>query len=150
MEKNLDAIVQGFDPEATIVIMPTNVGAHGIDGIRFLYQHYSLTSFPKDMERRPVTLTSGIGNTLVDESVLKFTHNVECHEFLPGVHPTGKIIEVPVIYIVTFADAKPGTVLGGVRIQNLRIYFDQSLVLTQVLPSGQTDIPWIGRTPLLY
>ena len=45
-------------------------------------------------------------NTLVDEFVLCFTHDIEIDFMLPGIAPTGKYVEIPHVAIVQFRGDK--------------------------------------------
>jgi hypothetical protein len=53
----------------------------------------------------PVSRTVG-EETLVDEMVARFTHSCRMDYFLPGVAPTYRKIEVPLVVIAHFRDGK--------------------------------------------
>jgi carboxymethylenebutenolidase len=72
---------------------------------------------------------------LVDELIQKFTHTIEMDYILPGIPPTGRKVEIPVVVVVEFKDGK---------IASEHIYWDQASVLVQV---GQLDpdvLPVVG------
>ncbi len=79
-------------------------------------------------------LTGGVGREqlkeftigeerLVDEMIFRFTHTMEMDWMLPGVAPTGKRVECPLVVIVHFRDGK---------LANEHIYWDQASVLVQL------------------
>src|SRR5688572_6999252 len=57
---------------------------------------------------------------VVDELIYAFTHSLEMDWLLPGVPPTGKRVEVPMVVVVQFAEGK---------IASEHIYWDQASVL---------------------
>ena len=52
-----------------------------------------------------------------------FTHDIEIDWMLPGVKPTGKRVEIPLVAIVKFR---------GDKLYNEHIYWDQASVLVQI------------------
>jgi carboxymethylenebutenolidase len=62
-------------------------------------------------------------NRLVDEMVISFTHTIEMPWILPGVAPTGRHVEVPLVAVVGFRDGK---------LAHENIYWDQASVLKQI------------------
>ena len=60
---------------------------------------------PPDTEMVPISRTIG-RDQLVDEMIFKFTHTIRMDWMLPGVAPTGKRVEVPLVAIVQFRDGK--------------------------------------------
>jgi carboxymethylenebutenolidase len=67
--------------------------------------------------------------------VFSFTHDREIDFLLPGVAPTGKYVEVPLVAIVTFE---------GDKIANEHIYWDQASVLVQIGLLDQSKLPVCG------
>ncbi len=57
------------------------------------------------------------------EVIFKFTHTTEMDWMLPGIAPTGKRVEYPLVVIVHFRDGK---------LANEHIYWDQATVLVQI------------------
>ena len=60
---------------------------------------------------------------LVDEMIFSFTHTQEMPWMLPGVAPTHRRVEIPLVAIVGFRDGK---------LAHERIYWDQASVLKQI------------------
>lgn len=73
-------------------------------------------------EITPVSRTIG-RSQLVDEMIFRFTHTIEMDWMLPGIAPTGRRVEVPLVAIVGFRDGK---------VAHERIYWDQASVLVQL------------------
>ena len=96
-------------------------GVGQIDLKRF-YKHHFIPKTPKDTMLIPVSRTVGEG-ILVDEMVFCFTHDIEIDWMLPGIQPTGKRVEIPLVAIVKFR---------GDKLHNEHIYWDQASVLVQI------------------
>jgi carboxymethylenebutenolidase len=70
----------------------------------------------------PISRTIG-NDQLVDEMVFKFTHTIRMDWMLPGLAPTGRRVEVPLVAIVKFREGK---------LAHEHIYWDQASVLVQL------------------
>jgi carboxymethylenebutenolidase len=77
---------------------------------------------PPDTKAIPISRTVG-ADRIVDEIVFSCTHDREIDWLLPGVPPTGKFIEFPMVTVVT---------LRGNKLYNEHIYWDQASVLVQI------------------
>ena len=82
----------------------------------------------------PVSRTIG-EDQLVDEMVFKFTHSIRMDWMLPGIAPTGKRVEVPLVAIVRFTDGK---------LAHEHIYWDQASVLVQIGLLDASRLPAAG------
>src|SRR5437879_13573211 len=89
---------------------------------------------PPDMEMPPVSRTIGT-DQLVDEMVIKFTHSIEMDSMLPGIPPTGRRVEVPLVVIVRFRDGK---------LAHEHIYWAQASVLVQLALLDSEKLPVSG------
>ena len=67
--------------------------------------------------------------------IFRFTHDVEMAWMLPGVPPTGRRVEVPLVAVVQ---------LGEGRIVCERIYWDQASVLVQIGLLEASRLPVAG------
>nr|WP_199308041.1 ester cyclase [Leptolyngbya sp. FACHB-8] len=114
--------------------IPVMIGGVGKPALREFYSKYLIPQMPPDMELTPISRTIGT-DQLVDEMVAKFTHTVWMEWILPGVAPTGKRVEVPVVAIVQFRDGK---------IAHEHIYWDQASVLVQVGLLDPGTLPVVG------
>ncbi|BAU15369.1 hypothetical protein LEP3755_59270 [Leptolyngbya sp. NIES-3755] len=120
--------------DAYVNHIPVMIGGVGKPALREFYSKYLIPQMPPDMELTPISRTIGT-NQLVDEMVAKFTHTVWMEWILPGVAPTGKRVEVPVVAIIRFRDGK---------IAHEHIYWDQASVLVQVGLLDPGTLPVVG------
>ena len=120
--KSIEATMETMTENPHVNHVPVMTGGVGSDGVRDFYSTHFLPAHPPDTETVPVARTVG-EDRIVDELIHKFTHTIEMPWLLPGVPPTGKRVEVPVIVVVQFEDGK---------ISGERIYWDQASVLAQV------------------
>jgi carboxymethylenebutenolidase len=72
---------------------------------------------------------------LVDEMIFSFTHTQEMPWMLPGIPPTHRRVEVPLVAIVGFRDGK---------LAHEHIYWDQASVLVQLGLLSSTGLPVAG------
>ena len=99
------------------------IGGVGREGVRYFYTNHLVGKFfPPDVIMTNVSRTIG-HNQIVDELVISFTHTVEIDWMLPGIQPTGKRVEIPLVAIVKFR---------GDKLHNEHIYWDQASVLVQI------------------
>ena len=119
------------DTEATLATMvedayvnhvPVLTGGHGKAALRAFYSQDFIPAMPPDTTLTPVSRTVG-EEQLVDEMIFSFTHTQEMPWMLPGVAPTGKRVEIPLVAIVRFRDGK---------LAHEHIYWDQASVLKQL------------------
>jgi carboxymethylenebutenolidase len=87
--------------DAYVNHIPVLTGGVGKDQLREFYSKRFIPQMPPDTEMIPVSRTIG-SNQLVDEMVFKFTHTIRMDWMLPGVAPTGRRVEVPLVAIVHF------------------------------------------------
>ncbi len=112
--------------------VPTMTGGVGAEELRRFYANHFITVQPNDMELTPVSRTVG-RETIVEEMVVRFTHDRRMDYFLPGVAPTHKRIEVAAVIVAHFRDGK---------LAHEHIYWDQASVLVQagLLEPGELPI----------
>ena len=108
--------------EPYVNVVPLMIGARGRDEVRAFYANHFLAQIPPDMEMVPVSRTIGQGR-VVDELIMRFTHTIRMDWLLPGIPPTGKPVEVPMVAIVQFEADK---------VAHEHIYWDQASLLVQV------------------
>jgi len=109
-------------------------GGVGHDYLKRFHKYHFIVVSPSDHEMLPVSRTVG-ADQIVDEMLVKFTHNNEIDWLLPGVKPTGKRVEIAIVAIVKFIDGK---------IAHEHIYWDQASVLVQVGLLDPTGLPVAG------
>jgi carboxymethylenebutenolidase len=117
-EATLDTMVD----DAYVNHIPVLTGGHGKAALRAFYSRDFIPKMPPDTTLTPISRTVG-ENQLVDEMIFAFTHTMEMPWMLPGVAPTGKRVEVPLVAIVRFRDGK---------LAHEHIYWDQASVLKQI------------------
>jgi len=120
--------------DAYVNHIPVLTGGVGRDELREFYARRFIPQMPPDTEMTPISRTIG-DNQLVDEMVFKFTHSIRMDWMLPGVAPTGKRVEVPLVAIVRFREGK---------LAHEHIYWDQASVLVQLGLLGAGLLPVVG------
>ena len=120
--------------DAYVNHIPVLTGGGGRDELREFYSKRFIPQMPPDTEMVPVSRTIG-KDQLVDEMIFKFTHTIRMDWMLPGVAPTGKRVEVPLVAIVHFRDGK---------LAHEHIYWDQASVLVQLGLLDAHNLPVAG------
>src|SRR5213595_2956882 len=120
--------------DAYVNHIPVLTGGVGRDELREFYSKRFIPQMPPDTEMTPVSRTIG-ENQVVDEMVFKFTHTIQMDWMLPGVAPTGKRVEVPLVAIVRFKEGK---------LAHEHIYWDQASVLVQIGLLDAANLPVVG------
>jgi carboxymethylenebutenolidase len=90
--------------------------------LKRFYKYHFVEANPPDTRLIPVSRTVG-ADRLVDEMVFCFTHTCEIPWMLPGIVPTGRYVEIPLVAIVNFR---------GDKLYHEHIYWDQASVLVQI------------------
>ncbi len=114
--------------------VPNMTGGYGYSELLRFYKHHFIPSVPKDTKIVPVSRTVG-DDTLVDEFIFCFTHDVEMDFMLPGIPPTGKYLEVPHVAVVHFR---------GDKIAHEHIYWEQATALVQLGLLDPKGLPVAG------
>src|SRR5262245_28605196 len=120
--KDADQAVATMTVDAYVNLIPLMVGARGRDGVRDFYARHFLPQLPPDIAIVPVSRTIGQGQ-VVDEMIIRFTHSLCMDWLLPGVPPTGKRVEVPLVVIIR---------IEGEKIVHEHLYWDQASLLVQI------------------
>lgn len=114
--------------------IPTMTGGVGAKELSRFYQHHFVHGNPKDMALTPLSRTVG-ASQIVDEFIMSFTHDTEIDWMLPGVAPTGRYVEIPMLGVVKFR---------GPKLYHEHIYWDQASVLVQIGLLDPTGLPVAG------
>jgi carboxymethylenebutenolidase len=120
--------------DAYVNHIPVLTGGVGKEALREFYSKRFIPQMPPDTEVTPVSRTIGT-HQLVDEMIFKFTHTVRMDWMLPGVAPTGRRVEVPLVAIVRFR---------GDKLVHEHIYWDQASVLVQLGLINSNNLPVAG------
>lgn len=115
--------------------IPTMTGGVGYKELSRFYQHHFVNNNPPDTRLVPLSRTVG-ATQIVDELLFCFTHTTEIDWLLPGVKPTGKYVEIPLVAIVKFR---------GDKLYHEHIYWDQASVMVQVGLLDPKGLPTAGR-----
>jgi len=132
--RNTEDTLATMVEDAYVNHVPVLTGGVGRDELREFYSKRFIPQMPPDTEMTPVSRTIG-EDQLVDEMVVKFTHTIRMDWMLPGVAPTGKRVEVPLVAIVRFRDDK---------LAHEHIYWDQASVLVQIGLIDPAKLPVVG------
>ena len=114
--------------------IPTMTGGVGAKDLSRFYARHFIPTTPADTKLIPISRTIG-ADRVVDEMLFCFTHDIEIDWMLPGVAPTGKYVEIPLVAIVNFR--------GG-KLYHEHIYWDQASVLVQIGLLDPTGLPVAG------
>ena len=134
--RDVDATMKTMVAQPYVNHIPTLTGGVGHDQLKRFYKHHFIPTTPKDTRLIPISRTIG-ADRLVDEMLFCFTHDIEIDWMLPGVAPTGKYVEIPLVAIVNFR---------GDKLYHEHIYWDQASVLVQIglLDPKQSGLPIAG------
>lgn len=114
--------------------IPTMTGEVGYEQFRCFYAHHFIPVNPPDFHLTPISRAVG-ADTIVDEFIVQFTHTTEMDWTLPGIPPTGRVVEVPTVAIVQFE---------GDKVAHEHIYWDQASVLVQIGLLDPDGLPVAG------
>jgi carboxymethylenebutenolidase len=126
----LDTMVEN----AYVNHVPVMTGGYGKAELARFYSTDFIPCMPPDTKLSPVSRTVGT-DQLVDEIIFSFTHTQEMPWMLPGVAPTGKFVEVPLVVVVHFRNGK---------LAHEHIYWDQASVLKQIGLITDLSLPIVG------
>jgi carboxymethylenebutenolidase len=132
--RNTEETLKTMVEDAYVNHIPVMTGGVGREELREFYSKRFIPQMPPDMEMTPISRTIG-DDRLVDEMVVKFTHTIAMDWMLPGIAPTGKRVEVPLVVIVHFRDGK---------LAHEHIYWDQASVLVQLGRLDPSTLPIAG------
>lgn len=131
--RDLEAAMRTMTLEPRVWNVATAIGAVGQQAVRTFYSEQLVGKMPADTTLELVSRTES-GNQVVDEFVLRFTHDVEIRFMLPGVPPTGRVVELPHVAVVRFE---------GEKIVSEHIYWDQASLLAQVGLLDPASVPGV-------
>lgn len=115
--------------------VPTLTGGVGQRHLHRFYKYHFIPKTPKDTRLIPISRTIGV-DRLIDEFIFCFTHDEEIDWMLPGLAPSGRYVEVPMVAVVNFR---------GDKLCHEHIYWDQASVLVQIGALDAAGLPVAGR-----
>ncbi len=128
------ATVATMTADNSVNHIPVMTGGRGHDEMIAFYGTHFIPRMPADTSLRLLARTVG-RDRLVDEFVFAFTHDIEMDWMLPGVAPTHRKVEIPMVAVVQFS---------GDKISCERIYWDQASVLVQLGLLDPAGLPVAG------
>jgi carboxymethylenebutenolidase len=120
--KDADATMVTMASQPTVIHVPVLTGGRGTEELHDFYRDWFIPSWPGDVEVESVSRTVGT-QRVVDELIIRFTHTQEMPFWLPGIAPTGRRVEIPLVVGMGF---------DGNRVASVHIYWDQASLLTQI------------------
>ncbi len=132
--RNTDETLETMVEDAYVNHIPTLTGGYGKSQLGPFYSQHFIPKMPADTRMVSVSRTVG-ADQLVDELVFSFTHDIQMDWMLPGVAPTGKRVQIPLVAIVEFRDRK---------LAHEHIYWDQASVLVQIGLLDGSNLPVLG------
>lgn len=132
--RNVDATMATMVAEPYVNHIPTLTGGVGHDELKRFYTHHFVHANPPDTTITPISRTVG-ASQIVDELLFRFTHTTEIDWMLPGVAPTHRRVEIPLVAIVKFR---------GDKLYHEHIYWDQASVLVQIGLLDAAGLPVAG------
>ncbi len=131
---DVDATMTTMVAEPYVNNIPTMTGGVGHEGVKRFYKDHFIGANPPDTMVTTVSRTVG-ADCIVDEVIFSFTHTKPVDWMLPGIAPTGRKVEVPLVAVVKFRDGK---------IAHEHIYWDQASVLVQIGMLDAQKLPVAG------
>lgn len=132
--RDTEATLATMVPDAYVNHVPVMTGGVGHEALRDFYSRRFIPQMPPDTEIVPISRTIGT-DRLVDEMIFRFTHTVPMDWMLPGVAPTGRRVEIPLVVVIHFRDGK---------LAHEHIYWDQASVLVQLGLLDPSGLPVAG------
>jgi carboxymethylenebutenolidase len=134
VDLDVDAAMATMTADPYLTHIPALTGGYGHDELTTFYRDHFVGKWPADTTTEEVSRTVG-DHRVIDEMILRFTHDIEMDGILPGVAPTGRSVEMALAVVVDFE--------GG-KISAERISWDQASVLVQLGLLDPTGLPVTG------
>jgi carboxymethylenebutenolidase len=132
--KDAAATVATMTPDNYVNHVPVMTGGCGTAEMIEFYGKHFIPRMPEDTTLRLLSRTVG-NDRVIDEFVFSFTHDVVMDWMLPGIPPTQRKVEIPMVAVVQFK---------GDKIACERIYWDQASVLVQIGLLSRASLPVTG------
>lgn len=132
--RDADATMQTMVDHPTVIHVPVLTGGRNTDQLHTFYRDSFIPAWPDDTEVEQVSRTVGT-ERVVDELIMRFTHTVEMPFWLPGIAPTGRKVELPLVVVMAFEYDK---------VLSEHIYWDQASLLSQIGALGSINLPITG------
>jgi carboxymethylenebutenolidase len=137
--RDVSSTIDTMVEDAYVNHVPVMTGGYGHEALRRFYAEDFIPRMPADTAIKLISRTLGHdpeGNDqLVDEFIFCFTHSEEMPWMLPGIPPSHRHVEVPLVVVVGFREGK---------LAHERIYWDQASVLKQIGLLNDSSLPVFG------
>lgn len=133
-DHDVEATMKTMVKEPYVHHVPTLTGGVGYDRVYDFYKNHFVGRMPEDTTISRVSRTVS-KDQVVDELIMRFTHNIEIDFLLPGLPPTGKHVQIPTVVVMKF---------DGAKIEHEHIYWDQASVLAQIGLIDTKNLPITG------
>ncbi len=120
--RDVDATMATMVAEPYVNHVATMTGGVGHDMLKRFYKYHFVMQNAEPRSSTPISYTQG-GNRVVIEQVVRFRHDFVIDRMYPGIEPTGKTVELPLILVVKFR---------GPKVAHEHIYRDQASALAQI------------------
>jgi carboxymethylenebutenolidase len=132
--RDVSSTIATMVEDAYVNHVPVMTGGYGHEALRRFYKEDFISPMPADTSIQLVSRTLG-QDQLVDEIIFSFTHTEEMPWMLPGVPPTHRHVDIPLVVVVGFREGK---------LAHERIYWDQASVLKQIGLLEDPSLPVFG------
>ncbi|KAF3941513.1 hypothetical protein ABW19_dt0201565 [Dactylella cylindrospora] len=134
VEKDVDKTMDTMVKEPYVNHIPTLTGGIGYTDLHRFYKDFFIPNNPPSLRLRLISRTVGT-DRIVDEMICAFRHTQEIPWMLPGVPPTNREVEVPLVSIVC---------VRGKKLYHEHIHWDQASVLKQIGVVDFGNLPVAG------
>ena len=132
--RDVESTLATMVEDAYVNHIPVMTGGSGKAALREFYGTQFIPAMPPDTTLTPISRTVG-EDQVVDEMIFSFTHTREMPWMLPGIAPTNRRVEIPLVAIVRFREGK---------LAHEHIYWDQASVLKQIGLLVDPGLPVFG------
>jgi carboxymethylenebutenolidase len=132
--RDVSSTIATMVEDAYVNHIPVMTGGYGHAALRRFYKEDFIPQMPADTSIQLISRILG-QDQLVDEMIFSFTHTEEMPWMLPGVPPTHRHVEIPLVVVVGFRKGK---------LAYERIYWDQASVLKQIGLLTDPSLPVFG------
>jgi carboxymethylenebutenolidase len=133
-DKDVESTMKTMVKEPYVLHVPVMTGGVGYNNVYNFYKNDFVGKMPDDFKVTRISRTVG-KNQVVDELIMSLTHDMEIKSLLPGIQPTGKYVELPIVVVMRFKSNK---------IVHEHIYWDQASLLNQIGLLDATNLPIKG------
>jgi carboxymethylenebutenolidase len=133
-DHDVDSTMKTMTKQPYVHHVPVLTGGMGYEEVYEFYKNYFIGKMPDDTKVERISRTVG-KEQVVDELILKFTHDRQIDYILPGIPATGRYVELPHVVVMKF---------NGNKIAHEHIYWDQGSLLAQIGLLDTNNLPITG------